>query len=185
MPSNKTKEISKLCSFLLRHQPEKAQLDMDENGWVAVDQLLENCAKFFFAFSSDELTEAVATNDKKRFAFSADKSKIRANQGHSIQVDVALKPTPPPALLYHGTAQKNLESIMQRGLQKQNRLHVHLSDNKESARAVGTRHGKPVVLTIDAGQMFADGHQFFLSENGVWLVDAVDTKYLVHTKNRE
>jgi putative RNA 2'-phosphotransferase len=179
MNPKRTKEISKLCSFLLRHKPEAAHLIMDENGWVAVDQLLENCAKYQFEFSLDELEIAVETNNKKRFTFNDDKTKIRANQGHSIDVNVELKPTVPPEFLYHGTAEQNLESILKNGIQKRNRLHVHLSADVETAKNVGTRHGKPVIFKIAALKMHQDGLLFYLSQNGVWLTDFIDPEYIL------
>ncbi|MFY0673132.1 MAG: RNA 2'-phosphotransferase [Bacteroidia bacterium] len=178
MNQKRTKEISKLCSYLLRHKPEVAHLTIDENGWVAVDQLLDNCAKYQFEFSLEELDIAVRTNNKKRFAFNDDKTKIRANQGHSIDVNVKLKPTVPPEFLYHGTAEQNLESIMQNGIKKRNRLHVHLSADIETAKNVGTRHGKPVIFKIAALTMHHDGKPFYISENGVWLTDFIEPKYI-------
>jgi putative RNA 2'-phosphotransferase len=178
MNQKRTKEISKLCSYLLRHKPEAVHLTMDENGWVAVDQLLENSAKYQFEFSLEELEIAVETNKKKRFSFNDDKTKIRANQGHSIDVNVELKPTVPPEFLYHGTAEQNLESILKNGIQKRNRLHVHLSADVETAKNVGTRHGKPVILKIAALKMHQDGLLFYLSQNGVWLTDFIEPKYI-------
>ncbi len=175
---NRTKAISKLCSYLLRHKPEEANLDMDENGWVSVDQLLANCGETHFEFSFEELQNAVDSNDKKRFTFNDDKTKIRANQGHSIEVNVELEPIEPPEFLYHGTAEKYLESILKNGLLKQNRLHVHLTENKETAKAVGSRHGKPVIIEISSGVMSKAGIPFYKSKNGVWLTNDIETKYL-------
>lgn len=173
MNKERIRNISKLCSYLLRHKPEAAHLTIDENGWIKVDELLENCAKHHFEFSFEELHEVVISNDKKRFSFNEDQTEIRANQGHSVAVNVKLKAEKPPKTLYHGTAQKNLESILQKGIQKQNRLHVHLSSDLETAKAVGSRHGKPIILEIDAAIMYEDGIKFYLSENGVWLVDSI------------
>jgi putative RNA 2'-phosphotransferase len=128
----------------------------------------------------DELKEIVATNNKQRFEFSEDMNRIRARQGHSIYVDVELEEKLPPDTLYHGTAKAFLDSIMEKGIIKGNRLYVHLSSTKETATNVGKRHGEPVVLEIDAKRMAEDGHRFFLSRNGVWLTDYVDSKYIIN-----
>lgn len=172
------KELSrkdKYMSLLLRHQPEKEQLDMDKFGWVPVKQLLSR-----LDMTMEELEEIVATNNKKRFSFNDDKTKIRANQGHSIPVDVQLKEVEPPTILFHGTATRFLSSIYDKGLIKGQRNHVHLSETIETATNVGQRHGKVYVLHIDAQQMFADGYKFYLSENGVWLTDFVPRKYILN-----
>lgn len=126
----------------------------------------------------EELDEIVETNDKKRFIFNEDKTRIRANQGHSIDINLALIPQKPPKFLYHGTAQSNIDSIFEKGIEKRNRQHVHLSQDIETATKVGMRHGKPVILTIDTEKMFDDGIEFYLSENNVWLTDFVDIKYI-------
>ena len=121
----------------------------------------------------------VETNDKKRFAFNENKTRIRANQGHSVEIDLALKPIVPPEFLYHGTAEKSLNSIFENGIQKMNRQHVHLSQDKETALKVGSRHGKPIILTILSEQMYQDGNLFYQSDNGVWLTDFIDIKYIL------
>ena len=126
----------------------------------------------------DELKEIVATNNKQRFEFSEDMTRIRARQGHSVHVDVELVETLPSDILYHGTGERFLDSILEQGIIKGNRLYVHLSETRETAVNVGKRHGKPVVLVIDAKLMAEDGHKFFLSRNGVWLTDYVDVKYI-------
>lgn len=172
-------KISKFLSLVLRHQPEAAGITLDANGWVAVDTLLDGCRKNGFSISLDELREVVATNSKKRFAFSDDGALIRASQGHSIDVDLDYQPAVPPAQLYHGTATRFLESIRAQGLLKQNRHHVHLSVDTQTAIKVGQRHGKPVVLTIKAGEMHAAGLTFFRSANGVWLTDSVAPEHLI------
>ncbi|MPT31910.1 MAG: RNA 2'-phosphotransferase [Chryseobacterium sp.] len=178
MTESEKKKISKFLSLVLRHQPETIDLILDENGWANVDELREKCSKHKIDFTLEELNEVVETNDKKRFIFNEDKTKIRANQGHSIDIDLALKPQQPPEFLYHGTAHSNVESILEKGIEKRNRQHVHLSLDKETATKVGMRHGKPIILTIRTEKMFEDGILFYLSENNVWLTDFVDSKYI-------
>ena len=160
----------KHLSFLLRH--DKAYR-FDEHGWREISDLITN-----HGYTMDELKEIVATNNKQRFEFSEDKTRIRARQGHSIEVDVELEETTPPDILYHGTAIRFLPSIMDKGLLKGKRMHVHLSTTVDNAVDVGKRHGEPVVLQIDAKGMAADGHKFFLSRNGVWLTDYIDVRYI-------
>lgn len=173
------KNLSKFLSLLLRHQPEIINLNLDENGWADVKELQEKCVKQNQDFTLEELDEIVETNDKKRFIFNEDRTKIRVNQGHSIAVDLALKPQQPPEFLYHGTAENNVNSILEKGIEKRNRQHVHLSNNKDTASKVGMRHGKPVLLTIMTGKMHLDGIVFYLSENNVWLTDFVDPEYIM------
>lgn len=173
------KNISKFLSLVLRHQPEIINLNLDENGWADVKELQEKFAKKNQDFTLKDLDEIVETNDKKRFIFNEDKTKIRANQGHSIAIDLALKPQLPPEFLYHGTAQANVDSILGNGIEKRSRQHVHLSSDKETATKVGMRHGKPVILTIQTGKMSEDGIIFYLSENHVWLTDFIDPKYIL------
>lgn len=179
MNEQKKKKISKFLSLVLRHKPEIINLNLDENGWTSVDELITKSKRDSYeGFTFEELEEIVETNDKKRFIFNEDKTRIRANQGHSIDIDLALKPQHPPEFLYHGTAQKNVDSILKNGIEKRNRQHVHLSLDKETATKVGMRHGKPIILTIGTGKMFEDGVLFYLSENGVWLTDFVDAQYI-------
>lgn len=156
-------------SRLLRHNKQ----NIDSHGWREVRDLIEN-----HGCTWDELCEIVAKNDKQRFEFSDDKLRIRARQGHSINVDVELGEDVPPAVLYHGTAKNLVDSIMKQGITKSGRLHVHLSKTIEDAVKVGKRHGEPIVLTINTGQMVKDGVQFFLSRNGIWLTEFVDVKYI-------
>lgn len=172
------KNISKFISLVLRHQPEEINLHLDENGWADVTELLEKMNGKGIRIDIDTLTTIVETNDKKRFAFNDDKTKIRASQGHSIDVDLELQPVTAPAILYHGTTAKYLDSIFTTGIQKQSRQHVHLSQTEETAKAVGGRHGKPVILTIDAKAMQAEGFLFYLSANNVWLADEVPAKFI-------
>ncbi|UCA58381.1 RNA 2'-phosphotransferase [Chryseobacterium rhizoplanae] len=173
-----TKRISKFLSLILRHQPETIGLKLDENGWADVEELRERSAKKKVYFSLEELDEVVETNNKKRFAFNEDKTKIRASQGHSINIDLALEALQPPDFLYHGTAEANISSILEKGIEKRSRQHVHLSADKETATKVGMRHGKPIILTIRTGKMYEDGIAFYLSANGVWLTEFVDPKYI-------
>jgi len=178
MELSKTKEtsISKFLSLILRHKPEEIGLNLDENGWASIDELLSKSTQ---KFSFDELDYVVKNNSKQRFSFSEDLTKIRANQGHSIEVDLKLEPQTPPDTLYHGTALKNIESIKKHGLLKQQRQFVHLSADYDTAYKVGMRYGKPVVLQIDSGKMFNEGIQFFRSENGVWLTEYIEAKFIL------
>jgi putative RNA 2'-phosphotransferase len=179
MNEQQKKKISKFISLVLRHKPEVINLNLDENGWTDVDELITKSKRDpHQGFTFEELEEIVETNDKKRFIFNEDKTRIRANQGHSIDIDLALKPQQPPEFLYHGTAQSNIDSILEKGIEKRNRQHVHLSQDKETATKVGMRHGKPVILTIKTMEMFEEGIEFYLSENNVWLTDFVDAKYI-------
>lgn len=167
---------SKFLSLVLRHQPGKIGLNLNSNGWAEVDELLE---KLPFELDFQTLKEIVDTSDKQRYAFSPDFKKIRANQGHSVRVDLNLTPVEPPEVLFHGTATRNLESIKATGLNKGNRHHVHLSLNEETAVRVGGRHGKAVVLRVLASKMHQAGHSFFCSENGVWLTEEVPVRYII------
>ncbi|UFH33966.1 RNA 2'-phosphotransferase [Chryseobacterium sp. C-71] len=173
------KKIKQFLSYVLRHHPELIDLTLDENGWANVDELITKSKRDSYqGFTFEELDEIVETNDKKRFIFNEDKTRIRASQGHSIDINLDLIPQQPPAFLYHGTAQNNVESILEKGIEKRNRQHVHLSIDKETATNVGMRHGKPIILTISTGKMFEDGIEFYLSENEVWLTDFVEAKYI-------
>lgn len=170
--------ISKFLSLVLRHKPEEIGIELDENGWVNVESLIQKCNQANIPLSLDSLKHIVRLNSKKRFSFNEDQSKIRASQGHSIGVELNLKSIQPPLVLYHGTADKFVSSILLKGLLKQQRQHVHLSSNVETAISVGQRHGRPVVFEVQAQQMVVDNHHFFLTDNGVWLTDAVPAKYL-------
>lgn len=173
-PDNKVYKISKQLSYILRHSPESIGISIDEAGWVSTKELLEK-----IGITMDTLLTVVRTNDKKRFEFNSDRSKIRASQGHSIEVDLQYVDSQPPAVLYHGTSKRFLQSIQQQGLTKQSRHHVHLSDNKPTASAVGSRHGgETVILTIDSGKMYSDGIKFYKSTNNVWLTDRVPFQYI-------
>lgn len=170
--------LSKFLSLVLRHRPERIGLRLDEAGWADVEVLLRQANRAGVPLSRETLRRVVAENDKQRFAFSSDGRKIRANQGHSIPVDLQLAPTSPPAVLYHGTARRFLDAIRRDGLMPRRRTHVHLSGDAETALAVGRRHGSPVVLTIKAQEMERDGYVFFRAANGVWLTKAVPPAYI-------
>jgi putative RNA 2'-phosphotransferase len=179
MISEKEKvSISKFLSLVLRHQPEIIGIKLDENGWTNVAVLLEKASKAGVKLDFAILTYIVDTNSKQRFAFNSDRSGIRASQGHSIAVDLGYEPQTPPEILYHGTAKKSVESIFANGLEKRSRQHVHLSKDAQTAISVGKRHGQPLVLEVQAGEMQRDNFRFYLSENGVWLTDHVPAKYL-------
>ncbi len=171
-------KISKFLSLILRHKPQTIGLELDQNGWADTKLLLQGMLKAKYLIDLDILKYLVKSSDKQRFKFNGDFSKIRANQGHSINVDLRLEQKLPPAILFHGTATKNINSIKQNGLLKQNRHHVHLSSDTKSARKIGTRHGNAIVLKIEAGKMNESGIEFYLSENGVWLTEKVDAKFI-------
>jgi putative RNA 2'-phosphotransferase len=171
-------KLSKFLSLVLRHNPAKIGLSLDPQGWATVDDLLTAARRNGVALNAATLQLIVADNDKQRFAFSEDGLRIRASQGHSIEVDLALEPIAPPELLYHGTAARFIESIRQSGLEHRARQHVHLSLDEATAVKVGQRHGKPVVLIVQAGAMAAAGFSFYRSANGVWLTDHVPAAYL-------
>lgn len=171
-------KVSKYLSKHLRHQPERIGLTLEDGGWIKVDDLLKACAKNNFPVAPDELKEVVEKNDKKRFSFDASGEKIRANQGHSVEVDLQLKKQTPPARLFHGTATRNASMIREHGLLKMARHHVHLSADTETARTVGMRHGKPLIFEVDTSAMLENGFEFFVSENGVWLVESVPPEFL-------
>jgi putative RNA 2'-phosphotransferase len=170
--------LSKFLSKHLRHQPQKIGLIPEPGGWVRVEELLAACTAAGYAMTQEMLAEVVARNDKQRFAFDESGQRIRAQQGHSIDVDLELNAAEPPIVLYHGTGSVSVDLILQSGLQKMRRHHVHLSADVETAIRVGSRHGKPVVFTVDAARMKAEGWTFYRSGNGVWLVDEVPAKFL-------
>lgn len=172
-------KISKLLSFILRHNPQEFEIELDDFGYVDVDTLIKKInQKRNLGLTRTDIDFVVANNNKKRFAFNNDGSKIRASQGHSIPVILNYKPVTPPDILYHGTTHKFLQSILQQGLLKMKRHHVHLSVDVETAIKVGQRHGKPVVFKIDAAKMITEGYDFYQSDNGVWLTETVPSVYL-------
>ncbi len=172
------KHISKFLSLILRHNPGKIDLQLDENGWADIDELLSKSKKHQPILDIELLKEIVETNDKKRFAFNEDQTRIRANQGHSIKIDLEYSPKQPPEFLYHGTVAKFMDAIREKRLLKMSRHHVHLSEERETATKVGARRGKPIILTIRSGAMHARGMKFFQSANGVWLTDHVSPEYI-------
>jgi putative RNA 2'-phosphotransferase len=174
---NKNKKLSKSLSYWLRHKPEKIGIEIGKNGWVSVSELMEK-SKHIIEFTLDELKEVVKTNDKQRFSFNDDYTMIKANQGHSIDVELKLKEIKPPSILYHGTPKTAVDSIKKTGLSKQKRHHVHLSPDKETASKVGSRRGDYVILEIEAMRMRADGHKIYISDNGVYLTDKVPVEYI-------
>ncbi len=170
--------ISKFLSLVLRHQPETIGIELDKNGWADVKTLIEKSSQNGVYFDKITLTHIVETSTKKRFALNESKDKIRANQGHSIEVKLGYVSQKPPAILYHGTGEKSAPSIRLTGLEKRQRQQVHLSKDIETAITVGHRHGKPFIFEVLAEQMYMDKYEFFLSDNGVWLTDNVPAKYL-------
>ena len=173
------KETSKFISLILRHKPETVGISLDEHGWADVQALIEGVnASGNHHLDADLLEEIVRTDEKQRYSFNNDHTLIRANQGHSIPVDVELEEKTPPAVLYHGTGEKYVSSIDQEGLISKSRLYVHLSSDVETAKKVGSRHGRPVIYIVDCVGMATDGYKFYLSANNVWLTKEVPAKYL-------
>lgn len=170
--------VSKYLAKHLRHSPQALGLTLAPGGWVNVDELLEAANHHGFRLTYDELLECVESNDKQRFALDPSGDLIRANQGHSVDVDLQLEKRTPPGVLYHGTVERFLESILATGLNRGKRHHVHLSADLATARKVGARRGQPVILSVDAQRMHGDGHAFYVSANGVWLTDHVPVRYL-------
>ena len=170
--------VSKFISLVLRHKPEAANLVLDKYGYAQVDELVAYLNKKYGGFTVTDLDTIVETDDKQRYSYNNDHTKIRAVQGHSFPVDLGLEAQQPPLLLFHGTSTKYLDSIMKRGIISKSRQYVHLSKDVDTAHTVGLRHGAgTVILVVSANQMWRDGYKFFLSDNGVWLVDEVPTKY--------
>lgn len=178
MNEKQLKEKSKFLSLVLRHSPQTIGISIDKNGWTSVEELLAKAAKRKVFISPVELAVIVSENDKQRFSFNDDQTMIRANQGHSINIDLNLTATVPPEYLYHGTVSKFINSIKSDGLKKMSRQHVHLSKDKATAEKVGSRRGIPVILSVRSGAMHRDGYSFFQSDNGVWLTDTVPTHYI-------
>jgi len=169
---------SKFLSKHLRHAPEAIGLTLDPAGWVAVEELLAACGRNHHPMTRAELELIVAENDKKRFAFDETGTRIRASQGHSIGVELGLPPITPPETLYHGTGERSVNVILEQGLKPMRRDHVHLSADEETARKVGSRHGRPAIFIVASGEMHRKGHPFYRSENGVYLADSVPPQFL-------
>lgn len=178
MNDKEIKTISKFLSLVLRHSPQTIGLQLDAQGWADVDVLLEQAARHQRSISRDTLELVVSTNDKKRFAFNETGTHIRASQGHSVAIDLDLQAQQPPEQLYHGTVAKFIPAIKNEGLLKMSRRHVHLSPDLDTATIVARRRGIPVILVVDAGRMFREGHAFYQSENGVWLTEHVPVLYI-------
>lgn len=178
MDAKRLVKTSKYLSRYLRHDPGRIGLGLAPGGWVDVDDLLDACAARNFHLTREELAEVVERNDKRRFSFDAAGERIRASQGHSVAIDLELRRAVPAAPLFHGTSEVRLDAIRREGLRRMRRHHVHLSPDPETARRVGARHGRPVVLEVAAPDMVGDGFAFFRSDNGVWLTDAVPAAYL-------
>jgi putative RNA 2'-phosphotransferase len=170
--------LSKFLSLVLRHKPQEIGIRLDEQGWVSVQDLLYAMENHGRKMDIETLKHVVETNSKKRFAFSEDGTKIRASQGHSLNVDLGYEPAEPPEILYHGTAQKSVESILSTGIEKRSRHLVHLSADTETAIKVGQRHGKPTVLIIKSREMHNKGHNFYLSANNVWLTEYIPPEFI-------
>lgn len=171
-------QISKFLSLVLRHQPQTIGIELDQNGWTNIDVLIKHANDYGVKIDRHLLNHIVATNAKKRFAFNDTQDKIRASQGHSVDIELGYINQQPPEILFHGTGEKSAPSILQHGIEKRSRQHVHLSSSLETAIKVGQRHGKPHIFKVLAGQMFKDNFQFFISDNGVWLTDNVPARYL-------
>ncbi len=178
METQQLKQLSKRLALHLRHEPASLGLTLESGGWVQVDDLLAALNHQGFAVTRAQLEEVVAKNDKQRFSFDPSGGRIRANQGHSVPVDLELQPLEPPAVLFHGTTSAALQSVLQTGLQRMKRHHVHLSPDVETAHRVGSRHGKAVILRVNAGVMSKAGLVFYRSDNGVWLTDHVPGEFL-------
>lgn len=176
-PEQDQNKVSKFLSYILRHKPDSIGLKLDPYGWLLIDDIIAK-SQTEIILSKNVIEETVSSNKKKRFTISDDGKYIRANQGHSIKVDLQLMPKEPPAILYHGTATRFLDSILKEGLKAGQRQHVHLSSNIETAIEVGRRYGKPVILTIDSKLMYQDGYQFFISDNHVWLTKKIPSEFL-------
>ena len=172
------KSISKRLSLVLRHQPEKAGLTLGDGGWISVAELLSGLDSIGWGITEADLHRVVANNDKKRFSLSDNGLLIRAAQGHSVEIVHDFTAIIPPDTLFHGTATRFLETILEEGLKRMSRQHVHLSADAETATRVGQRHGKPVILTVASATMHANGHAFYQADNGVWLTDSVPPRYL-------
>ncbi|MDP6467409.1 MAG: RNA 2'-phosphotransferase [Pirellulaceae bacterium] len=178
MNEKERRKKSKFLSLVLRHQPETIGIELNEAGWVDVNDLISALARHGRRMSRETLEEVVRTNDKQRFSFNEDGSRIRANQGHSVDIELGYRPATPPEILYHGTPQRFVEAISRDGLKKMNRHHVHLHVDVATSTAVGRRRGKPVLLKVKALEMHHAGYEFFVTPNDVWLTDNVPMEFI-------
>ena len=178
----KDRKLSKFLSLILRHRPEVLGITLDEYGWASTQEIIDKMQEKGRPASLEMIQEVVRDNDKQRFKLSEDNSRIRANQGHSIKIDLNLTPLPPPPVLYHGTAVKNRTAILKEGIQKRNRQHVHLSADRATAQKVGQRHGKPIIFVVNTYKMYQEGILFYQSDNGVWLTDYVAPIFLMEKR---
>ncbi len=176
--ADSNKKLSVFISLILRHKPEAAGITLDEHGWADVNELIKGINSAGHRIDMPLLEEIVRTDNKQRYSFSEDKKLIRANQGHSVKVDVELKECEPPEQLFHGTGERFAAAIRKDGLKPMSRLYVHLSKDRETAEKVGARHGKPHIFFVHSGKMFRQGYKFYLSENGVWLTESVPPEFL-------
>jgi putative RNA 2'-phosphotransferase len=181
--NDKTVSISKFLSLVLRHEPEAIGLTLDANGWADIEELMRLANAKGKRLTRELIEQVVADNDKQRFIISDDGKRMRANQGHSVNIDLALEPQVPPDILYHGTATRFVESVRQQGLSHRERQHVHLSLERATALNVGTRHGKPIILEVAAKRMHEAGFVFYISANDVWLTDNVPASYITIPEN--
>lgn len=172
------KSLSKFLSLILRHKPEVIGIKLDGNGWADVDELIQGALDKGKELDLPILEAIVASDEKQRYTFNEDKTKVRANQGHSVKVDLGLEPVKPPKILYHGTVERYVQSIMLKGIEPRSRNHVHLSEDIDTATDVGERRGDAMIFKVFSGAMFRDGFHFYQSANGVWLTDHVPNKYL-------
>jgi putative RNA 2'-phosphotransferase len=179
MDKRRQTKISKFLSYVLRHNPDSIGIQLDNGGWVDVSELLQAAEQKGFPITEGELKTVVKQSDKQRFSFNEDATRIRANYGHSISIELGYNPEVPPNVLYHGTAAKNIKAISVNGLTKGNRQYVHLSPDPETAKSVGQRHGKPLILEVLSGRMHSDGYRFYHSSSNIWLTEYVPPVYLV------
>ena len=179
MISKEDMKASKFLSLVLRHKPEEIGLQLDEYGWIVTNHLIGGINGKGYNIDISDIERIVTEDDKQRYSFNEDKTKIRANQGHSISVNLELNPVEPPIMLYHGTSKRVLNSICVDGITKQARQYVHLSADIETASKVGKRHGELVIFEVYSEQMYEEGYEFYLSNNGVWLTDFVPSEYLL------
>ena len=179
------KEISQFISLILRHRPDVIGIELDAHGWANVNEMIDGISKNYSGFSWNELKNIVETDSKQRYSFNDDHTMIRANQGHSIPVDLDLSPIKPPSVLYHGTGEKYVGSIDAQGLKHKSRQYVHLSSDIDTAISIGKRHGEPIVYEVDCEGMFDSGYEFYISANGVWLTKFVPDRYLKKLSSEE